>query len=366
MVRRTSAIARRRLALLGATCVAGAVVVAAGAATSSTVIASGLGNPRGIDLGKYSKVLVVETATGELTDVGDGEETLATLPGAVDVAHGGFLQTLVVTGGGPPPDEEGAAAASNGAPPPASLLRVLPWGGFTVLADIGTYQQTDLDEDDIEGIPAESNPNGVAIHGRGALVADAAGNDLLHIGRLGAIETVARFKPELVPFPAIPDPPPFFPPAGTPVPAEAVPTAVAIGPDGGYYVSELKGFPFVPGTSRIWRIEPGSRDAVCDPESPDSGACTTFLEGFTAVIDLAWGSDGTLYVLEISKNLLLAESGGDPIGRLWAVKDGERKEIVPGELLLPGGVAVAPNGTLYVTTGTFGPVEGTVVQIRKD
>ena len=331
------------------------------------MIASGLDDPRGIDLGKYGKVIVVESLTGEVTDVGDGEETLATLPGAVNVAHGGFLQTLVVTGGGGPPEEEGEAeaAAPVGAPPPASLLRLLPWGGgFSVIADIGAYQQTDPDPDDLEGLPEESNPTGIANLGRGALVTDAAGNDLLEIGRLGSISTVARFKPEMVPFPELDEPPPDTPPAGTLLPAEAVPTAVAIGPDGAWYVSELKGFPFSPGTSRIWRIEPGSRDAVCDPEAPDTGPCTTYLDGFTSVIDIGFGADGTLYVLEIVKaGLLVGELGGSPVAALWAVKDGEKTELAPGELVFAGGLAVGDN-SVYVTTGTvFGPGAGTVVQI---
>ena len=54
------------------------------------------------------------------------------------------------------------------------------------------------------------------------------------------ITTVARFKPELVTVPAdIPN----GPKAGTKVLAEPVPTAVAVGPDGAYYVSEMTGFP---------------------------------------------------------------------------------------------------------------------------
>ncbi len=365
---------RWRLAALVVTLIAAAAVVAAGAATQgSTVIAQGLSDPRGIATDR-TQVTTVQSLTGDLTNVGSAIEptTFATVPGAVDVALGGFLNTQVVTGGGGPPDEgEGEAAAAGtaeaGTPPPASLLRVFSHGRFTVLADIGAYQKTDPDPDDQDDFPEESNPNGLALLGRGfgTLVSDAANNDLLLVGRTGSISTVARFKREVVPFPELDNPPPEFPPAGTPLPAEPVPTAVAVGPDGAWYVSELKGFPFAPGTSRIWRIEAGSRDAVCDPEAPNTGPCTTFAEGFTAVIDLAFGDDGTMYVLEIAKGGLLAfELGGDPTGALYAVKNGQRTELVPGQLLAPGGVAVANGGTLFVTTGTvFGPDGGTVVRI---
>jgi hypothetical protein len=75
-------------------------------------------------------------------------------------------------------------------------------------------------------------------------VADSAGNDVLKINKKREITTVVRFLREEVPWPAGL---PFGPPPGTPTPAESVPTAIAIGPDGAWYVSELKGFQFVKG-----------------------------------------------------------------------------------------------------------------------
>jgi hypothetical protein len=46
------------------------------------------------------------------------------------------------------------------------------------------------------------------------------------------------------------------------VPQQSVPTSVALGPDGAWYVGELSGFPFTPGTARIWRIVPGHAPQV--------------------------------------------------------------------------------------------------------
>jgi hypothetical protein len=254
------------------------------------------------------------------------------------------------------------------APPTAGkLLRVNPGGKTDVVADIAAYQQTDPDPDDGDDPPPATsyNPNGLALlEGNRVLVVDAENNDLLLIDAQGGITTVARFKPELVPFPTGL---PFGPPAGTLVPAEAVPTAVAVGPDGAWYVSELKGFPFAPGTSRIWRIEPGADGAVCDPANPNTGDCTSYQTGFTSVIDLAWGPDGALYVLELFKaGLLFAGVGlAPPVGALWKVQGGSRTEIAPGSLLAPGGVAVGTENALYVTTGTiFGPGAGAVVKLQ--
>ena len=65
--------------------------------------------------------------------------------------------------------------------------------------------------------------------------------------------TVARFDLEAVETDHLPPEFGVFPPEIT---AEAVPTTVTIGPDGAIYVGELKGFPFRPGTSNVWRIDP--------------------------------------------------------------------------------------------------------------
>src|SRR5205814_1411973 len=59
--------------------------------------------------------------------------------------------------------------------------------------------------------------------------------------------------------------------------------------------------PVAQGAARIWRIAPGSVDAVCDPVQP-SGGCTRVTTGFSSVIDLTFGPYGTMYVLELAKN----------------------------------------------------------------
>jgi glucose/arabinose dehydrogenase len=322
-----------------------ALAATAGAA-STDVVATGLDNPRGIAVAP-GKVLVAESLTGAITRLRGGKNhpsALATITNnVVDVAMTGHgWESYVVTGGVEPP-----------APTPPSgrkLYHVASSGDVELVADIGVYQAGDPDPDNADANPdTESNPNGLALLGDGrTLVADAANNDLLLVDADGHITTVARFKPETVPF------------GGGTVTVESVPTAVAIGPDGAYYVSELKGVPFPPGASRIWRIAPGSTGATCDPLQELTGPCTTVAASFSPVIDLTFGPDGTMYVLEIG--LFHAPP---PFGALWAVKNGVRTELVPGTLLAPGGVAVAGNGSIYVTTGTvFGPGAGSVVRVQ--
>jgi hypothetical protein len=330
---------------------------------SVRVLASGLNDPRGIDADdgdRGDRLLVAQSGSGEITEIvtrknGDpvigAFATLAANSSPSDVVGYGF-RTAFATAGVPP---------EGGGDPFGALVKVQRDGEGSLFADIAAYQQGDPDPVDQEDLPTESNPFGLALLRHGFLVADAAGNDLLKIRKDGSIETVARFPTRTLPFPeGIPE----GPPPGTPIESEAVPTAVAVGPDGAWYVSELRGFPFTKGTSRIWRIEPGTEDAECDADAK-RGPCRVFADGFTSVIDLAWADD-TLLVLEIVKDGLLAAEAGTapPIGALWAVDGRSKTEIAAGSLVAPGGVAVADEETIYVTTGTLlGPGAGEVVRI---
>jgi sugar lactone lactonase YvrE len=339
----------------------GAVAVAS-AAGAAGMVATGLNNPRGIALGPGGRVLVVEAGTGAIDQLRKGERgTIATIPGAVDVAVNG-LGNMYAAIGGVPPD---APPPPPGPVPRSTLVRVEPNGKIQLVADIGAFQAAHPDPNDLDQPPnpGESNPNGVALlPGGNVLVSDAAANDLLRVDVHGQITMLARFKPEIVPWGL-----PFGPPVGTPVPAEAVPTAVAVGPDGAYYVSELTGFPFSKGVARIWRVASDSVDAVCDPAHPSTGSCTSVATGFSSVIDVAFGPDGTMYVLELAKNglagALVLGTEFPPTGALWAVNN-DVKTLVSGSLLAPGGITIDENGQILVTTQTFGPPGGGVISLN--
>lgn len=151
----------------------------------------------------------------------------------------------------------------------------------------------------------DSNPFDVqSLGGSAALVADAGGNDLLRVDKQGNVNVLAVFPNELVSTENIknllscPEGPPDI--CGLPdmIPAEAVPTSIAVGPDGYYYVGELKGFPAPAGASNIWKVAPGASWADCG-SSPD---CVKVFEGgFTSIIDLAFDSKGMLYVAELDE-----------------------------------------------------------------
>src|SRR5205823_1079754 len=166
------------------------------------------------------------------------------------------------------------------------------------------------------------------------LVADAAGNSLLVVDQKGSIDWVATFPEQ----------------DG----AQAVPTSVAIGSDGAYYVGELTGSPFPTGVSRVWRVEPGARHAACGT----SPACSIVVTGRTAIIDLQFGPDGRLYLAQLDDAGLAAFEGGTGVGgsvHACNVTTGACEQIVAG---IPMLTAIAFRGTeLWGTTWSLIPEE---------
>lgn len=277
------------------------------------------------------------------------------LPGVADVDPVWFGSMYAITGGG-----EDASAGK--------LFHAVRGGSPRQVADLSGFEAT-VNPD---GGVVESNPFDVeALPGGRALVADAAGNDLLIVDGKGRVDWVATLPSEVVStahaknLAGCPDPPPDFafvcdlPPS---MPAEGVATSVAVGPDGAYYVGELKGFPAQPGTSRVWRIERGARHAECGT----SPACRVVADGFTSIVDLTFGPDGKLYVVELDEGSFLAAELGKGAGgtvnacssRTWRCK------AVASGLPAPTAAAVTRTGKVYAFINALNPAEATVIAIR--
>ena len=288
--------------------------------------------------------------------------SLGSIPGAEGiapaVAAGRHGTVYVLTGAGEPGG------------PGGKLYRWHRRSGVRLVADIAAYQAGDPDPYDLEELPEESNPYGLeALRDGSLLVVDAAGNDLLRVWpgrhhRKTRIRTVAEFEPRTVAFPeGLPETDPEgnpLPPAGTMMPSESVPTSVTVGKDGYWYVGELRGFPATPGTSQVWRIKPTSkRTATCDPEKPWRRDCKRYADGFTSITDMASDRRGNVYALSLSTQGWLAmELGaeGSEVGALHRIDRRRRvREVAEGQLVLPGGVDVARNGTIYGVGPLFGP-----------
>ena len=163
-----------------------------------------------------------------------------------------------------------------------TLLKFSKHGHGRLVADLWRFERDVNPDAQLGNRLIDSNPVDVFADGKRTLVADAGGNTVLSVSNRVRVVKV---------FPNIPMPHPFIP--GAIVPMQAVPTGVVVGPDGATYVSQLTGFPFPIGGAKVFRID------------PRSGAVSTYATGFTMAMDLAFGRDGTLYVLEIDSNSLL-------------------------------------------------------------
>jgi DNA-binding beta-propeller fold protein YncE len=327
----------------------------------------GLNNPRGIAVTPGGLVLVAEAGTGRVLAIAgktvrpvvrglptqtspEGETT-----GVVNVAA--RLGRITVAIGGGPQNVDRRFD---------TIDRITAHHRTRIAADIQAYRNAHPDTTDLDQPPnpTDSNAYGLAaLPKERFLVTDAAGNELDLIGSDGRIRTVAKFPNQVISTSHLPAG--ILPPTVTAVPAEAVPTSVAVGPDGWWYVGELKGFPFTPGASRVWRISPSARNVVCDPAAT-SGACTVFADGFTSITGLDFGPDGSLYVAEMVKagvgNLFF--NSGDLHGAVIKVHNGVRTELGAGQIVLAGDVAISRGGTVYVTDHSVIPGQGRVLAIR--
>ncbi|MFI6674117.1 ScyD/ScyE family protein [Kribbella sp. NPDC050470] len=323
---------------------------AAGQDSPWRVVASGLDSPRGLAFAPNGTLYVAEAgvggagpcvphplgqicygATGAVTEVKRGDQTrvLTGLPsfelqgtpevfGPSDVALNGSGNLFVTLGLGADPAVRAALPAEGQTA--ATLVRAKPaQGTFRLVADLGGFELSDNPDG---GLP-DSNPQGLLTTAAGQVVADAGGNSLLRVSAAGRISTLAVFPPRLVPNPF----------GGPDIPMQAVPTTVTRGPDGELYVGQLTGFPFPVGGANIFRVEPG------EPPEVVAG-------GFTNIIDIAFGPDGSLYVLEIAHNGLLS---GDPTGALIRVDQNGSRTLIAGEgLTMPTGLAIR-DGEAYVS-----------------
>ena len=332
---------------------------------SAKVVASGLDNPRGIAVDNDNHIFVAlagtgAAATGKIIEIANGKVWTfrGNLPSIISPEGDVSGPTNVAVKG----DDIKAVIGGGPQAVDARFDSVFDLEhGVRRLADIQAYVNAhpDLTDLDKPPNPTDSNLYGITLVGDDrTVVTDAANNTLLLVGATGRVWTMAKFPNEVVSTARIPS---FPVPA---VPAEAVPTSVAVGPDGYYYVGELKGFPFTPGTSRIWRVAPWARNVTCDPAHRKAG-CSLFMDGFTSIVGLAFGKGGALYVSEIVKNGVLGLfQGTDTGGALYKVSNGRKTELVPGRLTLPGGVAVASNGTVYITNNSVSSGQGEVLAIR--
>ncbi len=333
------------------------------------VIATGLDNPRGLAFGPDGALYVVEAGRGgtstlclplpagpgercygpsggvtRVTTTGVQQRVLSGLPslapaggaeasGPQDIAFGFGSAFISVGSGGDPatlaPFEQAGIHLGT-------LYHVSLQGVVTPMVDVAAHETSENPDGEL----VDSNLFALEVLSTRGVVTDAGANTLLQIDQSLNVTTLATFPTRLVPGPG-----------GGDIPMQSVPTSIAEGPDGSLYVGELTGFPFPVGGARVYRVPAAG------------GAPEVVAEGFTNIIDIAIGPDGSSYVLEYDANSILTP--GDA-GRLTKIGlFGSRTELAAGLLPHPGKMAIGADNTLYVTVNTSSAGLGQVVRIAQ-
>lgn len=339
----------------------GCVVLAGNAfSQASEVVMSGLDNPRGLAFSPNGALYVAEAGRGgsgpcRVSSVGetrcyghtgaisrlwmgrqsrvlDGLESHA-LPdgssaaGPNDISFQGVGGAYITMGLG----GDGAWKTALGSASFGTVIQMSAGGKWRVVADVLHHES----ESNPAGGPVDTNPFGILAEPGSRLVADAGGNSLLGIAPNGRVETLAVFPPQA-------NPTPVGPPT-----IEAVPTSVARGTDGALYVGQLTGFPFVQGLANIYRVLPGHDPVV-------------YCGGFKAIMDLEFGPDGSLYVVENATGGLFFAPNTGQLSRV--APDCSRTALLSG-LDRPTAVAVGADGAIYVTNHGVTAGAGEVLKI---
>jgi len=343
------------------------------------IVASGLANPRGLNFGPEGHLYVAEAGVGgagpcivnsngalvcygpsgavtriTLGNVPVQQRIVTGLPsmavqvgatpggsalGPHDVDFQGRGNGYVTIGAALAPDRrfqdaahpEFAAVGSK----VGRLVRFQPNGKWSFQEDLSAFEGVKNPDNGL----LDSNPYGLLAQPGRVVFVDAGGNSLNAVAANGSISNLAAFPEHTTP----PSGPTF----------QAVPTTVTQGPDGDLYVGELTGFPFPAARANVYRVPPGG------------GAPDIFASGFTKIIDIAFGPDGFLYVLQISSTAGAPPQGGT--GSLIRVSpDGLTKTpiVAPNSgLVAPGGIAIAADGSIYVTNFSVSATAGTVVRV---
>jgi hypothetical protein len=359
-------------AVVAAAAVVPAMSLSARTAWSVSVVASGLDSPRGLAfapngtlyaaegghggdscnptaagmlcIGTTSRISRIDTTSGAVTPVVTGLYSRAVpnegITGVDGVGASGGKLLAVMTSfpqelasfscSGQPADCAASLAAAR--TQAGDLLSFTPSGTRKTIADVGTDDYTwSLTHTSLTRSPPNSNPYGVYGVGSGAYIADAGTNVLDFVKANGDRSIVS----------GIPLPAPGFP-------GDGVPTCVTV-VHGNLYAADLSG--------RLWKRNGGFTPTAV-PVADGSGAslihhvtgCAADRIGNIFLVDM-WGRPGP--------PIPAGPASVANTGSVVELKKDGSATVVAGGLDFPNGIAIAKDGSLYVTTKSICTAQGT-------
>ena len=364
---------RRSLAALFAAGILASLAVAPATAATPAfqVVASGLHSPRGLAFGPGGGLYVAEAGSGGAggfgltgsvseilgasTDHATVRTILSGLPSAGDVEGVVGPDGVSVQGNGNILVQISLSQEETHIPSSliGRLLKVTPSGQWKVLANVG---DTDLAWSAAHQSLAprdfpDSNPYAVLAVPGGAFVADAGTNTLDWVGADGHVAVLAFFPNNAI--------------------ADATPTCVTKGPDGALYVGTLAlvdslgaildpGLPPPHPAATVYRIDP----AAIDPSNLSTvlSVAKPWATGLWPINGCAFGRDGNFYASELVSGVGATGPVGDVV-RIPFADPSQHVSLTDNGLSFPGGVAVGPDGHVYVSNMTTSTDAGQVVRL---
>jgi hypothetical protein len=229
---------------------------------------------------------------------------------------------------------DGGGASTQNADLPNGVYRVNDDGTHTLVADISAWIGANEVSDPHEPLTPDGEPFAM-IASNGALwVSESNHEQLLKITPDGTIARVADFSPL----------------------GDSVPTGLAPAPDGGLYVGFLSPLPFAAGTAKVMKVDA-------------NGNATDAWTGLTTVTAVAVGPDGTLYATELTTG---PDSGTNPpfvipgTGKVVKQTGPSGSAEVATGLSAPTSLAFGADGGLYVGGPAIGAYDGEGMILRLD
>ena len=341
----------------------GALLTLPSAQAAITEVVGGLHSPRGLAFGPGGQLFVAqtgdETVAGSIIEILDpmarrpiARRLVRGLPVVGDPDEGEFLGVsgISVFGDGRnfglyaiiavDPQQTGDPAFGN-------LLRVNYRNEVQTLVNVGSFDY-DWTAEHVDLYPPDfpdANPYGVLVLPGHIYVVDAGANTLNEVMPDGSIRILA-----------------FFP---NTVLADRTPTCACQGPDGFLYIGTLALVDslFIAPSANVYRLDPSQANL---PE-PWNTPMTEWASGLWPINGCTFGRDGNFYASQLftNPNWIYGEDPEGDVVKIPFASPGTHMFLAGGALSFTGGVAVGPNGAVYVADGTafVAPGEGRIVRL---